>query len=89
MENAKPGVGCKVMLFNEALRAQALTRSLGSFRALWVWSFFLTSWLSGRSNTTFQPFAAAPVSGTLEPMTGKTKKAARIRRRGFLSTNIL
>lgn len=89
MENAKPGVGCKVVLLNEALRAQALTRSLGSFRALWVWGFFLTSRPSGRSNTTFQPFAAALVSGTLGPITGKKKKAARIRRRGFLSTNIL
>lgn len=40
MENAKPGVGCKVMLFNEALRAQALNEKSGEFQGFVGLGFF-------------------------------------------------
>lgn len=41
MLNAKPCVGYKVVLINEAPTGHVLTRDLGSFRGLWFWGFFL------------------------------------------------
>ena len=79
MLNAKPCVGYKVVLVNKAPTGHVLTRSLESFRVLWLLVFCLNVNFkpSAGSNNTFQPFATAVSIRHTEANDRKRKKSSK------------